>query len=133
MKRQAVIIIIIRGTKTLLERRLPESTLANHFLFPGGSIEKNEILDPVKALKREAMEELGIIPIKFMAMPDFTGELGTLLKPYVVSSWTGKIPNKILDRGNPVFWEEIDMVLQSPLESVVQMIKEAQKILSLKI
>lgn len=128
--KQAVILIIIKDGKTLLEQRLPTSAFPNHFLFPGGSIEEQELADPVLALKREAMEELGIKPIKFIAMEHFTGELGTLLKPFVITKWVGEIPDKILDRGNAVFWESIEMVSKSPLESVQKMIKEAQKILS---
>ncbi len=128
--KQAVILIIIEGERVLLERRLPTSALPNHFLFPGGAIEEYELDNPTLALKREAMEELGIIPTKFIAIKNFTGETGTLLKPFIVTVWEGIIPNKILDRGNPVFWESIEMVCRSPLESVQEMIKEAKKILS---
>jgi len=129
-QKYAVIIILLKGSQTLLERRLPQSALGNHFLFPGGGIEEDEIADPVIALKREAMEELGIIPVDFFPISTFTGELGTLLKPFVVTGWEGEVPDKILDRGNPVFWQDLEIVAKSPLPSVQQIAKEAKKFLS---
>lgn len=128
--KQAVIVILVKGSKALLEKRLPTSTLADHFLFPGGTIEENELDNPTLALMRESREELGIIPTEFIPLSILRGELGTILKPFLVLSWEGEIPTTILDRGNPVFWEEIEMVTKSPLSSVSQMMKEAQKILS---
>ncbi len=129
-QKHAVIVILIKGNQTLLERRLPQSTFGNHFLFPGGGIEEDEIADPVIALKREAMEELGITPVDFFPISTLTGELGTLLQPFVVTGWEGEVPDKILDRGNPVFWQDLETVATSPLSSVQQMVKEAKKFLS---
>lgn len=129
-QKHAVIIILIKGNQALLERRFPQSDLGNHFIFPGGGIEETEMADPVIALKREAMEELGIIPVGFFPISTLTGESGTTLKPFVVISWEGEVPAKIIDRGNPVFWQDLEIVAKSPLMSVQQMVKEAKKILS---
>lgn len=130
---QAVILIFVKDDKVLLERRLPEGTLPSHFLFPGGSIEEDEIDDPVKALKRESTEELGVTPIEFAPINSLIGDTGTTLKPFIITRWKEKIADKILDRGNPLFWEKIDMVIKSPLPSVANMAKMVKEYLKTKV
>lgn len=115
---QTVILLIVKDDEILLEQRALNSALAGHFLPPGGKIEINEIKNPADACKREAMEELGIKLTEFSYLEDIQGETGRLLKPFVITKWEGEIPEKILDKGNPLFWVKIDEFSKSPLPSI---------------
>lgn len=124
---QTVIIILVKKGKLLLERRSESSTLANQFLFPGGRIEEDEVDKVELALKRESFEELGITPTKFIPLSPFEGQESKLiLVPFLITKWQGEVPDKILDKGNPVFWVDIEDVAKSPLESVQQLVKLAK-------
>jgi mutator protein MutT len=51
--------VIRRDGLLLIAQRMPGDTLAGYWEFPGGKVEKDE--DLVTALKRELLEELGVI------------------------------------------------------------------------
>ncbi len=127
---QVIILIFFRDNKLLLERRPPKSSFANQSLPPGGGIEIDEINDPILALKRESMEELGGIPQQFQALSHLYGETGKLLKPFLITKWGGVISDTILDKGNSRFWEELDLLENSSLKSLQKIIKESKKLLS---
>ena len=54
----SVVMMFVKKDQVLLETRPPYSSFANHRLFVGGHVEKNELHDPVLTLIREAKEEL---------------------------------------------------------------------------
>ncbi len=56
--RQVVAALIIRGGRILIGQRTGDQPMALKWEFPGGKIEAGE--EPIAALKRELMEELGI-------------------------------------------------------------------------
>lgn len=120
---QTVIMLIVKDNKILLEQRSLDSALAGHFLPPGGKIEMSEINCPKEACLREATEELGITLTEFSYLGDILGETGRLLKPFIITKWDGKIPEKILDKGNPLFWVKIDEFSKSPLPSLQEFSK----------
>ena len=114
---QTVILIILKDGKVLLEQRLPDSELANHFLFPGGKVEESESTQ--QAAIREGLEELGITSTKLVPLEEFIGhESKRILCPFVVIEWEGEVSDKILDTVNPVFRVDFEDVSKSPLESV---------------
>lgn len=51
---------IIENNKVLMQSREGESKLENYFQFPGGKVEARE--QPLGALERELMEEIGVMP-----------------------------------------------------------------------
>ena len=104
----------------LLEKRASDFSFANTLLFPGGSIEPVEQDSIAVALIREIEEELGVTPTSFEPIPsqdDIYGETGKLLKPYFIRQWEGSLPEAVLDKGNPLLWQEIGKV-SSELESM---------------
>lgn len=62
--------------------------------FPGGRVEIGEA--PVEALFREMAEELGCEPLDWRRLPTFTYN-GWTVVPFVVTEWSGEIPDRILD------------------------------------
>jgi len=50
--------IIRKGDTYFIARRKPEKSLGGYWEFPGGKLEEGE--DPVSALQRELLEELGM-------------------------------------------------------------------------
>lgn len=127
---QTVLIVIVQNDKTLLEQRALDSGLAGHFIFPGGRVEEEEDLEA--AMLRESLEELGIIPTKYFDLTfkkNFLGETGRTLHPFLVIEWDGELSNTVLDKGNPLFWESIEIVKKSPLPSVAEIMAEVEKYL----
>lgn len=104
-----------------MEKRPPKEDFANQLLFPGGIVEKNEMKNLQAALKREAMEELGVNLIDFIAIDGeekIYGTRGKLLRHFLVRLWDGQIPQAVLDNGNPLLWLELDEILNSKVEPV---------------
>lgn len=118
-----VVFILKRGVKLLVEERALESTLAGELLFPGGSVEKHELNDFIAAMKRESMEELGVLPIEYYAIPTpkiIYGYGGVIVNPFLVIKWQGSVPKKVLDKGNPLRWVSMHMMLHSPIKPVAE-------------
>ena len=104
---------------------------ADNFIFPGGRIQEHEMSDFKLAAIREAQEELGITPttiIPVLQEEDFKSEIGKTLRPFVVTSWEGDFPEKVLDTDAPLVWQDLDEVMKSPLMSVSTMAATAKQV-----
>jgi 8-oxo-dGTP diphosphatase len=83
--------LIRKGDKVLVGQRPVGHSLAGHWEFPGGKIEKNE--SPEEALARELREELGIeadIGTLKLASSHTYGETGIVIMFYEVLFWKGE-------------------------------------------
>lgn len=131
---RVVLFVLIKEGRVLLEKRPVEGFLKHQYLIPGGAIHtKSETLED--ALKREMMEELGIIPTKFELLTDedIPGLHNNILKPFIINSWQGEIPQFILDKEDPfpLEWMEISQVLSIlPIEPTKKIIEVLKKYLS---
>ena len=116
----AVVLIFLNKTKVLLEKRPAADEYPAAALFPGGKVEEID-LNIVDCLIREVREELGITPLWFKEIPqsDITlSPTGRIMYPFYVTVYNGDLPDKILDKGYPLFWEELDSIIDSPIPSV---------------
>lgn len=83
--------LLRRGEQVLVGQRPTGNTLAGHWEFPGGKIERNE--SPEEALVRELREELGIeaeVGELRLASTHTYGDTGILLLFYEVNFWKGE-------------------------------------------
>ena len=131
---RVVLFALIKDNKILLEKRPVKGFDKHLYLIPGGAINKDGE-DLENALKREIMEELGIIPVEFKLLTDedIPGLNKNILKPFVVNSWQGRIPKFILDKKDPypLEWIEIDKALNMlPIEPTKKIIEILKKFLS---
>jgi 8-oxo-dGTP pyrophosphatase MutT (NUDIX family) len=108
-KKAVVYIFYDKNTyKFLVENRTKDQFLAGEKLFPGGKVEADELDDLSKTLIRESREELGVDIIDYVELhPAVTGIGGFTLYPYLVTSWKGTIPEKVLDKGSILEWVDI--------------------------
>lgn len=107
---QVVILIFTDNKKVFVEKRLLEGFDQEQYLMPGGKVRELENIE--QALKREAMEELGIIPLDFIPLDEeIVGHRGEILRPFIINHWKGDLPKTILDEGNTTIWLEIEEVL----------------------
>lgn len=86
--------LLRKGDKILVGQRPVGHTLAGHWEFPGGKIEKNE--SPEVALARELQEELGIeaeIGKLMLASTHTYGDTGIVIMFYEVLFWKGEPKN----------------------------------------
>lgn len=126
-----VIFIFIKDKKILIEKRYLEIFKSEQYLIPGGTVQ-DELEDLEQALKREALEELGITLIEFIKLPtkkEIRGLNGQLLIPFFVTKWLGNFPESILDKGNKIEWVEIDQVLKSLVKPTKIIARELKKYL----
>lgn len=127
---RVVLFALIKENKILLEKRLIKGFPEYLYLIPGGAIKKIENLE--NALKREIKEELGIIPTDYQILTeeDIPGLQNNILKPFIVTSWQGKIPKFILDKKDPypLEWMDIDKALNilpiEPTKRIIKVLKE---------
>ena len=83
--------LIRRGDKVLVGQRPVGNTLAGHWEFPGGKIERNE--SPEQALIRELDEELGIqaeVGALKLASTHSYGDTGIIIMFYEILFWKGE-------------------------------------------
>ena len=117
VKSRVVLFALIRNNKVLIEKRPIKGFNKPQYLIPGGAINPLESLD--QALRRELMEELGIIPIEYLLLTkeDLPGLYGNILKPFVVNKWQGQIPKFIMDKEDPypLEWIEIEKALKTTI------------------
>jgi 8-oxo-dGTP diphosphatase len=86
--------LLRRGDKVLVGQRPVGNTLAGHWEFPGGKIEKGE--SPEEALIRELQEELGIeaeVGKLKLASTHSYGDTGIVIMFYEVLFWKGEPKN----------------------------------------
>lgn len=86
--------LIRKGNKVLVGQRPVGNTLAGHWEFPGGKIEKNE--SPEQALIRELREELGIeaeVGELKLASTHSYGDTGIVILFYEILFWKGEPKN----------------------------------------
>lgn len=134
MKKQprVVICIFMDGEKILTERRFLKNYSKYQILIPGGGVEEFETEQ--QALIREVFEELAVIPLEFIILPTDKQILGLnkqIIIPFLITKWQGKIPQKILDKGNPLEWKAIDKVLNSPIKPTKKIAQALKKYLSI--
>ena len=131
---EAIVYIFIDevNNKVLLEQRPAKDEYPEEWIFPGG---KKEDADRamIDCLLREAREELGVTPRWFSELPQTEttlSPLGRSLYPYVVTDWgIQSLPEKTLDRGHCLQWEELDNVLLSPIPSVRKLAEDLKSYL----
>lgn len=116
--KKAVIFILVKGEYILMEQRTFSEMYANVLVYPGGNVEAGETEE--EAFIREAKEELGITPLDYQVLEEasYTSKNGVFVTPFLVKSWQGEIPDKILDQGNNLVWIELPKLKQSELELV---------------
>lgn len=120
---QAIVFIFLDSlkNKVLMEQRLKNSAYADQLIFPGGAVEGNETDNLEVALRREIQEELGVEVITFYPLklsPTLYSPSGKLLIPYLITQWQGELPKVVLDKGNPLIWQDIEEATRSPIEKV---------------
>ncbi len=131
-KKRVVIFLFIKDQKILIEKRYLKNFGPDQYLIPGGGVKEN-IEDLEQALKREIVEELGIIPLEFTPLPTeerINGLNNQILIPYLINKWEGDFPTVILDKGNPLIWLTIDEVLNSPIIPTRKIIEALKNYLS---
>lgn len=129
-----VIFVLVKDNKILVEKRPVEGFAKHQYLLPGGAINPEELENLEQALKREMIEELGVTPTKFelLTQEDIPGLFDHLLKPFIVSEWTGTLPQIGLDQEDsyPLEWVEIDTVLTTPIEGSRKIVQALKKYLA---
>lgn len=136
---QAIIFIFLRENNGKTEILFEERDFATkpHLLVPPGGTVKTEENEPLgDALVREIFEELGVIPEKYELLeidePLFSHS-GKQLHPYVIEKWQGDIPDRVLDQGNPLRWENIRFFFESDLPITQKMATALKKKMNKKI
>lgn len=139
MKKRAitkvVILIFLDGEKIFIEKRVVKGFDREQYLIPGGIVEETEMENLETAVKREAMEELGVIPEEFITLPsqqEFFGMAGVILEPFIIKKWSGNLPQTILDEGNPTLWLNLEEILNCSYEPTRKIAQALRKHLSKK-
>lgn len=128
---RVVLFALIKDNQILVERRPVRGFKKPQYLIPGGAINDVETEDLEIALKREMMEELGVIPERFELLTEenISGLYKNTLKPFIVHSWQGEIPQFVLDKEDPypLEWIEINKALSffpiKPTKKIIEVIK----------
>lgn len=95
MRKNVVALILEKDNKFLIEKRKENISVdAGKFVFPGGHVDGNESLE--EAIRREAMEELGIklIHLELIYTTEFNGpEEKQKLYWFWCNNYAGEIQN----------------------------------------
>ena len=111
MNKIAVVFIFydLKQKKYLIENRTAKQFLANEKLFPGGKVNDDEINNLEKTLNREVKEEIGVEVKEYYDLKqEVKGLGGFMLHPFLVTKWTGVIPDNILDSGGGLEWIDVN-------------------------
>ncbi|MBI2011418.1 NUDIX hydrolase [Candidatus Daviesbacteria bacterium] len=131
--KKAVIFIFLKDRKVLVEKRIrdAEKILKNQLIFPGGGLEEKDFDDLEVALKREIFEELGVSASKFSQLAKglkiISAGKDASLHPFIIEAWENEIPEKILDKDVPLFWVDIEVMLESkiaPTKKIAELVKD---------
>lgn len=117
----------LKAKKVLMEKRISDQVFSGAKVFPGGKVENSDKKNFLKTLVREIQEELGVRPLKFVGFKDpIIGETGYSLWIYLVTKWTGEIPDKISDKGSGLIWVGEDE-FESELRSVRKIYEKVKR------
>ena len=111
MTKKAVVFVFFdpKSKLFLVEKRKNNQFLSNLTVFPGGKAEDIDQGDLLLTLKREIEEELGVKSFKFVFLGHkVKGINGYWLYPFIISSWSGNIPNRSIDKGNHLEWIKLE-------------------------
>lgn len=132
---KVVILIFLDGEKIFIEKRVVKGFDKEQYLIPGGIVEETELNNLEAAIKREAIEELGVTPEEFINLhlqQKIFGLGGVILKPFIITRWSGNLPPTILDEGNPTVWLTIEEILNCTYEPTRKIAQALKKHLSRK-
>jgi 8-oxo-dGTP pyrophosphatase MutT (NUDIX family) len=107
--------LLLRSGRILLARRAPHKrTYPCLWSFPGGHVEAGESLE--EALARELLEEIGVLPVAFMAIGKIVDPIDrdTTYHMYAVTSWTGGEPSLLGDEHSEARWFAADDAIALP-------------------
>jgi 8-oxo-dGTP diphosphatase len=111
--------MLVRDSKILLGKRAPGQLLyPDVWDLPGGHLEAGESVD--QALIRELMEELGIVPTRFVPLGKFD-ELNPekygaqQYHVYLVTEWSGLIVNRQPHEHSEIRWVSLETAHQLEL------------------
>lgn len=107
MDKKAVVYIFYDNNtdKFLVENRTKDQFLAGEKLFPAGKVETDELDNLDKTVIREAKEELGVNITEYKDLRSPVVGIGEfILYPYLITSWEGQIPERVLDKGSALEW-----------------------------
>lgn len=84
--------LLMRDGRMLLGRRSPtKKAWPDTWDMPGGHVEKGESFE--EALLREIDEEIGVVPLRFALIADYTLDGGEAYRIFRVDAWSGGEPN----------------------------------------
>jgi 8-oxo-dGTP pyrophosphatase MutT (NUDIX family) len=113
----AVFVLVRESDGALLMERRPDGDpwFPGEWVFPAGKLEDGEL--PYEACTREIREELGVQPTGIFDLATFTGatyharspkhegdDPSHRMHPFLVVSWAGEVPGRVLDSGAPLAW-----------------------------
>ncbi len=127
--KQIVVFILLKENKLLVEKRSHGGVWEGQFLFPGGAVEHHEEGNLELALKREAKEELGIEVLayeKVHSRKPIFGWNKVLVNIFLIKDYIGNLPQIVLDRGDPLIWVDLQIMINSPIRPVSEIAQAIQ-------
>lgn len=118
-EKEVIVFALVQDGQILLSKRTdPSSFWLGEEIIPAGGIEKEDYggVEDYRetALKRELMEELGVIPTQyhFLFTKQYLGESNLLLHIYAVTGWERELVQR--ETGKEVFfWRSLVEVLNT--------------------
>lgn len=109
--------LLVRDGQALLAHRHPlRAYYPSCWDLVGGHVEVGE--SPLEALRRECLEELGVVVLDPQPLPLTVSDPGVELHAYVVSSWSGEPRNAVPHEHDDLRWfapdELADLDLADP-------------------
>lgn len=116
--RNIVNAVLLRENRVLLARRSPQrKAYGDLWSFPGGHVEPGETFE--EALVRESQEEIGILPIAYMALGCIADPATPAASPatyhmYAITSWEGGEPVIMDDEHTALEWFTLESAIELP-------------------